>query len=185
VQPLIDWLIHELQDPAKAATGILGSTVTFLILVVYRAVRDERKRSEDEERKVRAMVVSVPPEPKVPSPVEPTLRRWSLEEDIANLRGRLGRLDAEHGALKTEQERTKLALAESRDAENATAIKLKLAEEREKKLADELATLREEIKGGHQSLDVSKSQVRLTPINVVEISDEKTPQQRNKGRLRP
>lgn len=178
MQPLLDWLISELQNPAKAAFGMLGSTVMFLALVVMRTVREDRKRSEEEAKKVRPIEVCAVPEPKPPAdvPLEVRLRVWQLQDTITELRGRLATCDGQLQASKAEESRIKVALAESREA-------LAEAADREKALAIELADLRRTIDSGFTRLPLPKSRVNLRPVNVTEISDEKTPQH-GKGRPR-
>lgn len=168
MQPLLDWLIHELQDPAKAAGGMLGSAVSFLFLVVYRAVRDDRKRSAEAEKRVGPTVCTVPDhKPDEATTIATARRFWALEQEISDLRARLASVDADRKAISADAIRTAAALGES--------------ERRNEALALELAGLRAAIEGGHSRLDVSQSHARLTPIDVVEIDDIKTPTQ---GRAR-
>lgn len=177
MQPLLDWLIHELQDPAKAATGMLGSTVTFLVLVVFRAVWSERKRTAEEEKKVRPMVCSVPPEPKPPAdvPLEVRLRVWQLQDTITELRGRLATCDGQLQASKAEESRIKVALTDAR-------VELAEATDREKALARELADLRRTIDSGFTRIKLPPPLALPSPGVITEIDARPTPR---RGTPRP
>ncbi len=175
MQPLLDWLISELQNPAKAAGGMLGSTVVFIAMAVFRVVRSEKKRRGEEEAKVGPTVCHVV-EPKFSQgTVIATARQiWDLEQRVLELRERLSKVDEEKKAAEADLTRTAASL-------NASDVALAESTDREKALAIELADLRRTIDSGFTRVRLPESRVNLRPIDVAEIDDRPTPTQ---GRAR-
>jgi septal ring factor EnvC (AmiA/AmiB activator) len=159
MRPLLDWLINELKDPAKAATGMLGSTITFIVLVVFRAVRDERKRSAEEAKKVTPIEVCTVTESR--EDIVATARKfWALEQEISDLRMRLASVDADRKAVSADAIRTASALGES--------------ERRVEALVRELADLRASIEGGHTRVAAMRP-VHAVELDAQPIEDRPTP----------
>lgn len=163
LEHVIAWLIKELQDPAKASTGMLGSIATIVGIAIARALA-ERRRLNKAVQSIPATVCPMPePKPDESTPVASTLQIWALEDKVRELRGRLAGVDAQRQASEAEQERTAIALVKSRDRENA--------------LERELAELRRAIDSGHTRMPLPQSHVALRSINVTEADDRKTPPQ--------
>lgn len=164
LEHVIGWLVSELQDPAKASTGMLGSIAAIVGVAIARALA-ERRRLNRAVQSIPATVCPMPePKPADEStPVASTIQIWALEDKVRELRGRLAGVDAQRQAAEAEQERTAIALVASRNRENA--------------LDRELAELRRAIDSGHTRMRLPQSHASLRPINVTEADDRKTPPQ--------
>lgn len=160
------WLVEALSQlsPEGSITSFVGTIATFVALVIVR-VMQERKKLDRAMQSVPPTVRAVPDQPTV---IATARRIWELEQEIADMRERLSRVDADRKAVSADAVRLGGALAES--------------ERRNEALSVELATLRREIEGGHTRLPMRRSSVTLRPIGVTEIDDRPTPRE---GTRRP